>query len=276
MSESQRKRTRSRKLRARSRLGKYRIEACLAEGAYSNVYRAFDTIENRSAALKIPHRDLADEEYLDSFRKEVRLSARIESPRIVGIKDASFIDGLFVMAYPLGTESLSERLGRRISTANLSILLTHAVDALREVHSHKVIHCDIKPDNFIVFPGPELKLADLGIARLSMRMRTVRGSGSGTLGHMAPDQAMGRPSARSDVFALGLVLYRMVSGRLPEYPFEWPPPGIGRLRERAGAEFVAIVRKCLQYDPKKRFRDGVELAEAFHTMRHPPLKLAKN
>ena len=152
MSETQRKKTRSRKLRARSRLGKYRIEACLSEGAYSNVYRAFDTIENRYAALKIPHQDLADEEFLESFRKEVRLSAKIDSPRIVGIKDASFIDGLFVMAYPLGTESLSERLSRRISSANMNILLTHAIAALAEVHAHKVIHCDIKPDNFIIFP----------------------------------------------------------------------------------------------------------------------------
>ena len=92
---------------------------------------------------------------------------------------------------------------------------------------------------------------------------------------MAPDQAMGRPSARSDVFALGLVLYRMVSGRLPEYPFEWPPPGFGRFRDRSREEFVAIVRRCLQLDPKKRFRDGVELAEAFHRMKRPPLILAK-
>ena len=110
-------------------------------------------------------------------------------------------------------------------------------------------------------------MADLGIARVSMKaMRTVRGSGSGTLGHMAPDQAMGRPSARSDVFALGLVLYRMVAGRLPEYPFEWPPPNIDRMKKRARPEFVAIIRKCLQLDPKKRYRDGIELAAALATL----------
>ncbi|MGK0186792.1 MAG: serine/threonine protein kinase [Verrucomicrobiales bacterium] len=270
MSVSARKLAQSRKLHKRSRLGKYRIESCLAEGHYSNVYRAFDTIEHREVAIKIPHGDLADEEYLDSFRKEVRLAAKIDSPRVVGVKDASYIDKLFVMAYPMGVECLTDRLARRTSTAHMNLFVTHAVDALACLHSHKVIHCDIKPDNFIVFSGPQLKLADLGIARKSV-MRTVRASGSGTLGHMSPDQAMGRASMRADVFALGLMLYRMASGKWPEYPFDWPPPGYERFLSRVRPEFSALVRKCIQVDPRKRFRDGVELAAAFHNLKGAPL-----
>jgi serine/threonine protein kinase len=264
------KRPVSRRLRARSRLGKYRIESCLDEGAFSNVYSAQDTIEGRRAALKIPHPHLADEEFLEGFRKEVRLAARIQHPRILEIKDASFIDGMFVMAYPLGTENLSSRLARRVSANHLAIFMDQVLEAVSEVHRRRIIHCDIKPENFILFPGTELKLADLGIARFAFR--TLRGSGSGTLGHMAPEQAFGRPSARSDVFAVGLLLYRMLSGKYPEYPFDWPPPAYDRFRAKARPELVEIIRKCLQVSPKKRFRDGMALYRCYKTIRDKPFR----
>ncbi|MEZ5330073.1 MAG: serine/threonine-protein kinase [Verrucomicrobiales bacterium] len=270
MSDSKGNASTSRKFRVRSRIGKYRVEACLAEGVYSNVYRAFDTIERRHVALKIPHRDLATKEYLEGFQNEVRLSAKIDHKCILAIKDASYIDGHFVMAYPLGIETLTSRLSRRVSNGTLAQFLLDAIEGLASVHAHHVIHCDIKPDNFIIFSGPVLKLADLGIARFSLR--TVCGSGSGTLGHMAPEQAFGKPSARSDVFALGLVLYRMVAGTLPEYPFDWPPRGFDRLRGRAHPDFVEIIRTCLHVPPKLRFADGVQLAAAYHSLKNPPLR----
>ena len=270
MSDSKGNVSASRKLRVRSRIGKYRVEACLAEGVYSNVYRAFDTIERRQVALKIPHRDLATDDYLEGFRHEVRLSAKIDHKCILGIKDASVIDGYFVMAYPLGIETLTSRLARRMSNDTLAIFILHAIEGLASVHAHHVIHCDIKPDNFIIFPGPVLKLADLGIARFSLR--TVCGSGSGTLGHMAPEQAFGKPSARSDIFALGLVLYRIVAGTLPEYPFDWPPAGYERLRARAHPDFIKILLTCLQLRSKQRFADAVQLAAAYHSLKNPPLR----
>lgn len=260
----------SHKLRVRSNLGKYRIESCLSEGPYSNVYRANDTIEGRRVALKIPHAHLADEEFLQGFRSEVRLSAKIKHPRILEIKDASFINGLLVMVYPLGTECLSSRLARRMSADHLALFMDQALEAIAELHRRKIIHCDIKPDNFIIFPGPELRLADLGIAR--MGFRTIRGSGSGTLGHMSPEQALGRPSSRSDVFAMGLIFCRMLSGKYPEYPFKWPPPAFHKIRQKATPELIEIIRKCLQLPPTKRFRDGVALYQAFKKIRGNPLR----
>jgi len=246
------------RLRIKSRLGKYRIEGVLAEGDYATLYRAFDTIESRRAALKIPHPHLADEEFLDSFRKEARLAASIDHPCLLSLKDASFIGEYFVMAYPLGQESLADRLTRRISSANLNTLIENCLEGLAELHAHRIIHCDIKPENFIVFPGPTLRLADFGIARLAHR--TLHASGSGTLGHMAPEQALGRASPRSDVFALGLLICRMITGQLPEYPFRWPPPRHERLRRKAHPAFIALLKRALETEPRKRFRD----AGAFH------------
>lgn len=253
--------TKPTRLRLRSRLGKYRIEARLMEGSYSNVYRAFDTIEGHRVALKIPHPHLADDAFLEGFRKEARLGSRIHHPHILSLKDASIIDDHFVMSYPLGTESLSDRLARRVSNTNLEAYIEHCLEGLAELHLHHIIHCDIKPENFIIFPGPIVKLADFGIARLAAR--TIKASGSGTLGYMAPEQAMGKPSFRSDVFAMGLLLYKMITGHIPDYPFKWPPPEHARLRRKAHPALIKLIRKSLEPEPRRRFANGQALYRAY-------------
>ncbi|MFM1557987.1 MAG: serine/threonine-protein kinase [Roseibacillus sp.] len=258
-----------RRLRTRSRLGKYRIEALLAEGYYSNVYRAFDTIEGLRVALKIPHPHLADDSFLEGFRHEARLTAKIESPRLLSLKDASVIDGHFVLAYPLGIESLADRLTRRLSTQNLAVIIEHCLEGLAVLHQQRILHCDIKPENFILFPGPSVRLADFGIARIANR--TLNASGSGTLGYMAPEQAMGKPSFRSDVFAMGLLLYRMLTKHLPEYPFAWPPPENAKLRRKVHPEFIALIRKALEVSPRRRFRDADAFNRAFRQIRRRAL-----
>ncbi|NNC88578.1 MAG: serine/threonine protein kinase [Akkermansiaceae bacterium] len=268
-SPTPRTRTRIPRLRANSRLGKYKIEARLSEGEFSHLYRAFDTIEGHRVALKIPHPHLADDQFLASFRNEARLAAGIQHPCILSLKDASIIDDHFVLVYPLGEESLADRLTRRISSQNLNLIIEQCLEGLAELHSHRIMHCDIKPENFIMFPGPAVRLADFGIARQAMR--TLHASGSGTLGYMAPEQAMGKPSFRSDVFAMGLLLYRMITGQLPEYPFKWPPPEYSRLRRKARPAFIAIIRKSMDVQPRRRFRDADALHRAYLAMRKSAL-----
>lgn len=268
---SSRKRFHPPRLRAKSRLGKYRIEGLLAEGEYSNLYRALDTIEARRVALKIPHAHLADEAFLASFRKEARLAAGVDHPCLLALKDASFIGDLFVMAYPLGEESLADRLTRRISSANLNSLIEQCLAGLAELHTRRIIHCDIKPENYIVFPGPSLRLSDFGIARTALR--TLNASGSGTLGYMAPEQAMGKASARSDVFAVGLLIHRMITGHLPGYPFKWPFQREDRLRRKARPEFIRLLRQSMQLAPAKRFRDAAAFQEAYLKTGKPALYL---
>ena len=138
----------------------------------------------------------------------------------------------FVIAMELGEESLADRLIRRISTEKTLELADQAIAAVAYAHRNKVIHCDIKPENFIIFPGNQLKLTDFGFAKISIR--TLKASGSGTIDYIAPEQAMGRPKFQSDVFSLGLVLYRMLSGKLPQWPFNWPMIGNDRLMSRVG------------------------------------------
>ena len=104
----------------RERLGKYRIDRRSAEGGAAVVYRARDTTAGIPIALKLPHAGLVTKDTLETFRMEVRLTAGLDHPNILAVKDAGFIAGRFVIAYPLGQETLADRLGRRVSRARWS------------------------------------------------------------------------------------------------------------------------------------------------------------
>ncbi len=253
---------RATRLRARQRLGKYRIETRLAEGGFANVYRAYDSIEGIRVALKIPLVGFDDKETLQLFRREARLTARLDHPNILPIKDASFIDGQFVIASALADESLADRLERRLSTRLCLDFVEQMLEGLAHAHSRGVLHCDVKPDNVLVFGRDRVRWTDFGIARVARH--TVNASGSGTLGSMAPEQAMGKPSLRSDVFALGLIVYRMFAGKTPEWPFEWPFPENRKLSTKLPRVMIHWIRKSLEVEPRRRFCDATAMLAAFH------------
>lgn len=248
-------------LKARQKLGKYRIERRLGTGGFANVYAAMDTIEGIRVALKIPHASVVDESVLKDFKSEVRMAARLEHPNILSLRFAAFYEGEFIIVFPLGEEALSERLQRRMALTTVLDLGEQMLEAAAYAHRAKIIHCDIKPENFILFSDNQLKLTDFGIARVAHR--TIKGGGTGTMGYMAPEQAMGKPSFRSDVFSLGLILHRMLSGQWGEWPFEWPLPGHARLRTRVHAEMVEVVRRALELNPRKRFRDAGQMLTSY-------------
>lgn len=250
-------------LRSRQRLGKYRIERRLASGGFGAVYKAMDTIEGIRVAMKIPHPEVMSEEVLGDFRREVRLTAKLDHFNILPLKDASYIDERFVIVFPLGEESLGDRLRRRMALRTALDIGEQMIAAVAYAHKQKIIHCDIKPENFIVFPDQRVRLTDFGIAKVAQK--TIRASGSGTVGYMAPEQAMGKPSLRSDVFSLGLVLYRMFSGELPEWPFAWPPPGQARLRRRVHQDLLTVLKKCMELEPRHRYRDAGQLLTQYES-----------
>jgi serine/threonine-protein kinase len=246
-------------LRARQKLGKYRILGRVASGPLADVYRAYDTIQKIKVALKIPKVD--NNAGHEEFLHEVRVQTKLKHPNILPVLNACYIDGHFVIAMELGDESLADRIERRTSTARALDLAGQGIAALAHAHDHKIIHCDIKPENFILFAGNQLKLADFGFAKLSLR--TLKASGSGTIDYIAPEQAMGRPKFQSDVFSMGLVLYRMFSGKLPEWPFDWPQAGHDKLCARVRPELIEVLRKAIQLDPGKRYRDAVQMQADF-------------
>jgi serine/threonine-protein kinase len=247
-------------VRVGQRLGKYRLRRRLARGGFADVFEAYDTIEGVSVALKVPAPGVNGREALEGFEREIMVAARIEHPNLLPLKNADRIDGLLTIAYPLGDKSLDVRLGRRMSVDLALDLGEQLLEGLAFAHQSNVIHCDVKPENCILFEDGTLALGDFGLAKHSVR--TLYASSSGTLGYMAPEQAMGRPSARSDVFSAGLVIYRMLAGKLPEYPFSWPPKGHERLRRNA-PEMLDVLRRALHPIAHKRFRDAHAMLVAY-------------
>lgn len=252
-------------IRVGKRLGKYRIVRRLGTGAFATVYEAYDTIAGIRVALKVPFAPLNTKTALEGFRKEVRLTAGLEHPSILPVKDASVVDGVFIIAYPLGKGTLADRLSRRLSTRTALKFAEQMLEAVAFAHRRRIMHCDVKPDNFIIFDGDDLRLADFGIARVAQR--TFQGAGEGTVGYIAPEQAMGKPSFRSDVFALGLIIYRMLSGRLPEWPYAWPPVGHERARRVAHADLLALLQRAMEVDHRKRFADADRMHAAYRRIR---------
>jgi len=181
-------------LRARQTLGKYRILRRVSAGGFATVYAAVDRVEGVRVALKIPHAHLMSEQVLEDFRREARVMARLDHPNILQIKNADHIEGRFVIVYPLGERTLTERLRYRLSTTKALHYAEQLIDAMAHAHARRVIHCDVKPDNVLLFPGDRVRITDFGIARF-IQKTMVDASGSGTVGYIAPEQAMGRPSS---------------------------------------------------------------------------------
>jgi serine/threonine protein kinase len=254
----------SHRLRARTRLGKYRILGLIAAGGFADVYRAYDTVEGVPVALKIPNEHPVSSDVLSNFRKEIRLTARLEHPNILPVKNADVIEGRLVVACPLGEESLADRLTRRMARETVLVYGEQLLAALAYAHERRIAHCDVKPDNVILFPNHRIRLGDFGLARITLK--TVIASGSGTLGYMAPEQAMGRPSVRSDVFSAGLVIYRMLAGKVPEWPFQWPLPRHDVLVRKATPALVRLLRTALQVDHRKRFANAGEMLERYRRL----------
>ncbi len=256
----------STRLRARQRLGKYRIGKTLAKGGFAAVYQGYDTIERLPVAIKVPDQHLLDDEAMKLLAHEVRLIARLEHPGILPVKNATIEEGIFLIVYPLGEETLDARLRRRLPIVEALSYADQLLDVLAYAHQRRVIHCDIKPDNIILFDGQRVRLTDFGIARVAAGTRTIA-SGAGTVGYIAPEQALGRPSLRSDVFSIGLVIWQMLSGQLPEWPYRWPLPGHERMRRSVHRDMVAVLRRAMELDERKRFKNAGAMLQAFRAAR---------
>ncbi|TWU01619.1 serine/threonine-protein kinase [Neorhodopirellula pilleata] len=261
------------KLRVGSRVGKYRLEKRIGSGGFADVYSATDTLLNIKVALKIPNAKWVSKELIDEFRRESKLTMGLEHPNILPIRDASFIDDHFVIVVPLAARTLDDRLKSRMSFDTAFDFGSQLLDAVAYAHSCGIIHCDIKPENILLFDDGTLRLGDFGIAKAAQK--TISSAGTGTLGYMAPEQAMGKPSTRADVFSIGLILYRMFSGKWPEYPFEWPFPGSPGFRKRVHPDLILVIRKSVAIKPRDRYPDAVKMSEAWEKCRIKATRFAK-
>jgi hypothetical protein len=201
---------------------RYRIERELGSGGMATVYLAHDVRHDRKVALKVLKPELAAVIGASRFLAEIKTTANLQNPHILPLHDSGIIDGTVYYIMPfIDGESLRDRLSRekQIPIPDAIRITTAVADALQYAHSHKVIHRDIKPENILLQNGHAL-VADFGIAlavnSAGSRM-TETGMSLGTPHYMSPEQAMGEREidARTDIYALGCVLYEMLTGQPP-------------------------------------------------------------
>jgi len=241
-------------------LGKYRLEKRLGMGGYSEVWKGRDQVENIWVALKIPLVDINGKRDNQMVLREVKLVAQLCHTNILPVKNADIIDGHAVLATELSAGTLADR-SRPMSGRRIIWIIAQILSGLAYAHRNRVVHCDVTPGNIFLFPDGRAALGDFGIG-LQLKGRMVTMEDFGTPGYVAPEQAYGRPTYRSDCFAVGLILYEYLTGILPRWPFHWPFRGYDKLRERTNLAMVQFLKQSLAVDPRKRFANAQQMLDA--------------
>lgn len=275
--------------RANTVLGRYRLGEVLGAGGMSTVYAAEDAREpERRVAIKLfrPPEETGRTKFIARFRREAQTAASLHHERILPVLDHGEVDGVPYMVLPLmAGGTLAARLGEHLGPLPLDAAARYVGEvaaALDFAHAHGIVHRDIKPGNVLLDDEGGVRLADFGIARLysgdsetlDWTQLTTEGEVVGTPAYMAPEQLQGLDvSPATDVYALGVMLYLLVTGRLP-FAGETPiaigmrhlheePVAPGLLRPELPAAANTAILRALRKAPAERFASAGALAEAF-------------
>jgi len=271
--------------------GRYRLTALLGHGGMGAVYRAEQLSLQREVALKVLRADLAGPEAAARFSREALALSRLDHPNIVRVIDSGQAEGrpYLVMELVTGRDLLQELFRGPLPPERAVPILAALCDALAAAHAQGIIHRDLKPENVILTEQGAPKILDFGIAVAGESSRvTAAGFVLGTPEYLAPEQAMGQPlTPRSDLYTLGVVAYRMLSGVLPftaaeprDYLLLHAGTPCPDLREKwpAGKEWPELcdaVMKVLSKDPSQRFATAPELKAALEAALAHRLAIAR-
>jgi serine/threonine-protein kinase len=263
--------------------GRYRILRKLGSGGMANVYLAEDEELGRRVAIKILNERYAgDDLFIERFRREAKSAAGLSHPNIVSIYDRGEAEGTYYIAMEVIEGRSLKELIMTHGALPVHTAIGYAkqlLEALRFAHRHGIIHRDIKPHNVLVSADqqvkanePRLKVTDFGIARHGASQMTEAGSIMGTAQYLSPEQARGAPvTAASDLYSAGVVLYEMLTGKVPfagdsaieiamKHVNELPKPP-SSLRPEIPPELDQIVLRALAKDPEDRYQTAEEFIE---------------
>ncbi|HUV97281.1 MAG TPA: serine/threonine-protein kinase [Acidobacteriaceae bacterium] len=199
----------------------YRIDAPVARSGMASIFRATDTRDNRTVALKIPHPDMeADPILFDRFQREIVIGEKLDHPKIMRVYGGEKRSRIYMVMEWCPGRLLRQILNEsRISQDRAIRIAIGILDALDYIHSNGVVHRDLKPENIMVDEHDNIKLIDFGIAGDSAARRLTYANFTATLGtpdYISPEQVKGkRGDGRSDIYAMGVILYEMLTGKLP-------------------------------------------------------------
>ena len=269
--------------------GRYRITGRLGHGGFGAVFSAVHTGTGQDIALKVLHVDLSSDNaaIVRRFWQEAQMTSRLRHPNTVRVFDVGQTEeGAFYLAMEhLRGETLADLLeqrarhGQALTEAETRDMAVQVCRSLQEAHKAGLVHRDLKPGNVMLVqgdeePGPLVKVLDFGIARRTDSSLTGEGSALGTPSYMSPEQCRGKPvDARSDLYALGVMLFRCVTGHVPfadENPFtvmfhhaETPVPDPrGMAPTPLSAGMARCIMRAMAKLPDERFADAREMREA--------------
>ncbi|MFL5661928.1 MAG: protein kinase domain-containing protein [Ktedonobacteraceae bacterium] len=264
-------------------LGNYRILAPLGQGGMARVYRAHQENLDREVAVKVlPPWFAADRSFVDRFNLEARLVAKLSHPNIVTVHDASEYQGnLYIVMQLVDGGTLRQRLdqlqiiGKTLDVTEARRIFSQLANALSYAHDNGIIHRDVKPVNVLMDRSGRPILSDFGIAKAlaGTKALTRQGAGVGTPEYMSPEQCQGGPiDARADIYALGVMLFEAVTGRLPflgdNYPalahshiYE-PAPHPMTINPTLDPAIAQIIVTAMMKNPQQRYQRASEMGEA--------------
>jgi eukaryotic-like serine/threonine-protein kinase len=268
-------------LESGTQLDSYRIEAPVAKSGMASIFRAVDTRNGRVVALKIPHPDMeADPILYDRFQREAGIGEKLDHPKVMRVYGGEERSRIYMVMEWCEGRLLRRILDEgRIPRERALRIATGVLDALDYIHAHGVVHRDLKPENIMVDENDNIKLIDFGIAGDSGARRLTYANFTATLGtpnYISPEQVKGkRGDGRSDIYSMGVILYEMLTGKLP-FPAPSPMAAMNdrllnhpvppRVADPAvSPQLQEVLYRALEREPKNRYATAHEFA---HDLEH--------
>ncbi len=268
-------------LEAGTQIDSYRIETPVARSGMASIFRAVDTRDGRVVALKIPHPDLeADPILYDRFQREAGIGEKLDHPKVMRVYGGEERSRVYMVMEWCEGRLLRNILDEGRMPQERALRITIGVlDALDYIHAHGVVHRDLKPENIMVDENDNIKLIDFGIAGDSGARRLTYANFTATLGtpnYISPEQVKGkRGDGRSDIYSMGVILYEMLTGKLP---FSGPTP-MAAMNDRmlnppvpprvadptVSPQLQEVLYRALEREPKNRYATAHEFA---HDLEH--------
>lgn len=262
--------------------GKYLVQSVLGEGGMAVVYRAYHKAMDRTVVIKVMQGWLlSNRNSVERFERECKLTAKLAHPNIITVYDVGAINNkepYLVMEYIKG-EALADKIGRQgaLPVATAANIMIQICRGLQEAHSIGIIHRDLKPDNVLLQDKADrpdwVKIVDFGISNLvhGSKRLTKTGRMVGTPEYIAPEQLKDKPiDIRTDIYSLGIMMFEMLTGRVPfegesaeailmKHLLEEPPAMAACREDKQQTPFDEIVVKCLNKNPDDRYQTATEL-----------------
>lgn len=272
---------------------RYLVESMIGSGGMANVYKCFDKRKRIEVAVKVLRDEFAgDEEFAQRFETEARAASKVTHDSLVNMYGVGTFEGssYIVMEYVPG-RTLKQLINQNgpMKEREAVIMAIRLLAGINHAHAHGIIHRDIKPQNIIVTEDGSAKIADFGIAKLAGAKDEKDGAdtGIGSVRYISPEQALGRETdAESDIYSFGIVLYEMLTGKVPfndpdpdriaEMHVRELPASMRDIKPEISPAIDRVVLKALEKDPSDRYHSAVEFAKALkEAVKEPKRKKKK-